>query len=607
MKHILLGLTLLICSIGYGQYLPNTATPADGTNTYTVTIPTFGGVYTSKIAFIRFKIQNTGAATLNVSSPTPLGAVPLRKWDGSTWVALVSGDLKINNVYQVSYDNTGAFFRTEGPNLMPGGSVLPAAITDVDDSNVILTLSGNPTIAALNPVTFTMGWNGTLPFARFVNGSALSVTGRSANSSGVQASITGTLDQVLRIGAGPVLGFGQVATGGITDNAITNIKLRQSPGLSLMGRSANSTGTVGDITAGSDFQILRRSGTTIGFGSIDLSQPATIGLSLLPISNGGTNADNANDALNNLLPDQSGSPEFFFKTDGTNTSWAELPIAGNGLALVDNAYRLGDFTEDVNIEANGFAYNIGNVSTFSFIDGAGGGIGYTGGDVFVESVTDKVTLITPLSQLTMDNTAAVFTDSHSPARGLEYAADYDYTDLSLIPKNYVDTKFMGKQLPASPDAPEHGKSLRWDDANQIWEYYESSRGTFTIEVQATSSALGDDADYFAGSLPTTWSPTAEARKIYIRKNCVLTVAELYTQTSTAGSSNNWSMSVRVNNTTDYLIATVIAGTNERIWSNASMNIALTPGDYVEIWTHTPSWPTNPTNFIMGGYLLFEIQ
>jgi hypothetical protein len=55
----------------------------------------------------------------------------------------------------------------------------------------------------------------------------------------------------------------------IATNAITNAKLRQSAGLSVIGRSASTTGDVADITAGTDAHVLRRSGTAIGFGQVD--------------------------------------------------------------------------------------------------------------------------------------------------------------------------------------------------------------------------------------------------------------------------------------------------------------------------------------------------
>ncbi len=49
-------------------------------------------------------------------------------------------------------------------------------------------------------------------------------------------------------------------------NKVLDTMIRQSAGLSVVGRSANTTGNVADITAGTDGFVLRRSGTTLDFG-----------------------------------------------------------------------------------------------------------------------------------------------------------------------------------------------------------------------------------------------------------------------------------------------------------------------------------------------------
>lgn len=54
----------------------------------------------------------------------------------------------------------------------------------------------------------------------------------------------------------------------LKDGGVTNAKIRDSAALSVIGRSANSTGDVADISAGTDAYVLRRSGTTLGFGQI---------------------------------------------------------------------------------------------------------------------------------------------------------------------------------------------------------------------------------------------------------------------------------------------------------------------------------------------------
>jgi hypothetical protein len=81
-------------------------------------------------------------------------------------------------------------------------------------------------------------------------------------------------------------------------NEVQNSNFRQSAGLSVVGRSANTTGDVADITAASDGYVLRRSGTTIGFGEV--AQSAVSGLtstlsalSASKISTIGSSTDNA--------------------------------------------------------------------------------------------------------------------------------------------------------------------------------------------------------------------------------------------------------------------------------------------------------------------------
>jgi hypothetical protein len=59
-----------------------------------------------------------------------------------------------------------------------------------------------------------------------------------------------------------------VTTGKVADNAVTDAKIRDSAALSVIGRSANSTGDPADIAASSDGEVLRRSGTALGFGTL---------------------------------------------------------------------------------------------------------------------------------------------------------------------------------------------------------------------------------------------------------------------------------------------------------------------------------------------------
>jgi hypothetical protein len=76
-------------------------------------------------------------------------------------------------------------------------------------------------------------------------------------------------------------------TAGLVDNAVTNEKLRDSAGLSVIGRGANSTGDPADIVAGTNKQVLRRDGSSLGFGAVDLSSNQAV-TGTLPVNQGGT-------------------------------------------------------------------------------------------------------------------------------------------------------------------------------------------------------------------------------------------------------------------------------------------------------------------------------
>lgn len=55
----------------------------------------------------------------------------------------------------------------------------------------------------------------------------------------------------------------------VADDSVTNAKLRDSAGLSVIGRSANSTGDPADIVASANGHILRRKANALGFAAIE--------------------------------------------------------------------------------------------------------------------------------------------------------------------------------------------------------------------------------------------------------------------------------------------------------------------------------------------------
>lgn len=124
----------------------------------------------------------------------------------------------------------------------------------------------------------------------------------------------------------------------------------------------------------------------------------------------------------------------------------------------------------------------------------------------------------------------------------------------------------------------------------------------TINIQALTSSPADAATVYFGMLPKAPTTTSNISKVYVRQAGTITAAEIYCYSGTAGTNESWSLYIRVNNTTDYLIATVSAATSERVFTNSSLSISLNANDYFEIKGVQPTWTTNPATTIYGGYI-----
>lgn len=125
---------------------------------------------------------------------------------------------------------------------------------------------------------------------------------------------------------------------------------------------------------------------------------------------------------------------------------------------------------------------------------------------------------------------------------------------------------------------------------------------YSINVQALTSSPADAGTVYFGMLPKAPVSAAATSKIYIRQAGTITAAEIYCYSGTAGTNEAWSLYIRVNNTTDNLIATLSVNTSERVFTNSSLSIAVNAGDYIEIKSVQPTWATNPLTTIYGGYI-----
>lgn len=244
-------------------------------------IPTAGLNINDDVAFNGYNLNNANSYRMSSLSATLSGASDLRS------LYSVSGDLYYNNASGVAVKLTSG----SGLNIASlgtiGGDYGGSNPASLFYTNSTKTFSFTQSTGITAKVAF-----GDISLFENVSG-AQSVTIKSPTSLG--SSYTLTLptatpgaSTVMKSTTGGALSFGTVGSAEITDASITgsdiaaatitgsnlvtntvgNSQIRQSAALSVVGNSTNSTANVADMTAASDGQVLRRSGTAVGFGTV---------------------------------------------------------------------------------------------------------------------------------------------------------------------------------------------------------------------------------------------------------------------------------------------------------------------------------------------------
>jgi hypothetical protein len=132
--------------------------------------------------------------------------------------------------------------------------------------------------------------------------------------------------------SGDISGTGSTTiTTTIGPNKVTNGMIRQSAGLSVIGRGANSNGDVADITAGSADQVLRRSGTTLGFGTVATGGITNAAITYVKIQNVAANRFLANVTGSAATVQEISTGRIpLFSSDITGTPSASTFLRGDG-------------------------------------------------------------------------------------------------------------------------------------------------------------------------------------------------------------------------------------------------------------------------------------
>jgi hypothetical protein len=131
--------------------------------------------------------------------------------------------------------------------------------------------------------------------------------------------------------------------------------------------------------------------------------------------------------------------------------------------------------------------------------------------------------------------------------------------------------------------------------------------TYALNVLHAALSPADSTNYYFGNI-TVGAPAAlwDLFKIRIPKTGRITAFYFnqWSQTAT-GTAEAWPIYLRLNDTTDTLLATISSDSPNRNWVGTNLNIAVTEGDYIVCKYVCPAWVTNPDGSKGGGYIFIE--
>lgn len=132
---------------------------------------------------------------------------------------------------------------------------------------------------------------------------------------------------------------------------------------------------------------------------------------------------------------------------------------------------------------------------------------------------------------------------------------------------------------------------------------------YALPINAGSLNPADATTYYFGNFyslaPGT---TAQTRRIYIPKGGIITACNLFVVSTGAGTSEQSTISIRLNNSTDTTLTSILdlSATSVIISeSNLSIVVADNYTDYIEMKWVTPTWVTNPTGVFFTGNIFID--
>ncbi len=129
---------------------------------------------------------------------------------------------------------------------------------------------------------------------------------------------------------------------------------------------------------------------------------------------------------------------------------------------------------------------------------------------------------------------------------------------------------------------------------------ETNPYTLNIRVSILFPALDSTTYYFGYENNPTYAISSIYR-VYIPQAGTIKKCYVNFTNGTIGTNETSTISIRVNNTTDYTISsTVTNDANPTAFSSTAMSVPVVAGDYIQLKWTTPIWVTNPLTVTIGG-------
>lgn len=188
------------------------------------------------------------------------------------------------------------------------------------------------------------------------------------------------------------------------------------------------------------------------------------------------------------------------------------------------------------------------------------------------------------------------------------ATKVNISDTANMLSGYAKTSAVNLKVNIADTATMLSKYQRSSDTTAMLSKYQRKAElvpSYALNIGHIAGTFLASTTYYFGMPGIAITSTAAIRRIYIPQSGTIKSAYLYFRATTGTSTENWTISIRLNNTTSTTLATVGNSSLDKVFSNTSLNIAVVAGDYIEIITTTPAWTIPPGSTFAYGSILIQ--